>query len=370
MVRGVAGDRFPTDLCGYLRGYSTVFEKCLIMAVDRDLFLVVSMSFENLRDFIQRRMRMAHIYQPVVLMSLLENGGTRNERDIARDLLSHDQSQIDYYTVIAKNMVGKVLRSHDIIGWDKDTNKFYLSDFENLTDMQREQLIASCKEKLADFVQRRGDSIFRHRRTSSGYISGTKRYEVLKRAKFRCELCGISAEEKALEVDHIHPRSKGGSDELDNLQALCYSHNAMKGNRDDTDVRYVKGMYAKREEGCPFCDSHKDRVLAEDELAFVIQDLYPVTDGHLLVIPKRHAETYFDLVRPEINALNRLLFDHKERIEKEDDSVTGFNVGINSGESAGQTVFHCHIHLIPRRKNDVDNPRGGVRGVVPHKADY
>ncbi len=117
-------------------------------------------------------------------------------------------------------------------------------------------------------------------------------------------------------------------------------------------------------------DPHKDRVLAEDELAFVIQDLYPVTDGHLLVIPKRHAETYFDLVRPEINALNRLLLDQKERIEKEDDSVTGFNVGINSGESAGQTVFHCHIHLIPRRKNDVDNPRGGVRGVVPDKADY
>ena len=68
------------------------------------------MSFENLADFIQRRMRMSHIYQPVVLMSLLENGGTRHEQDIARDLLSHDQSQIDYYTVIAKNMVGKVLR--------------------------------------------------------------------------------------------------------------------------------------------------------------------------------------------------------------------------------------------------------------------
>lgn len=88
-------------------------------------------------------------------------------------------------------------------------------------------------------------------------------------------------------------------------------HNAIKGNRDDTDIRYVKGMYAKREEGCPFCDPHKDRVLAEDELAFVIRDLYPVTDGHLLVIPKRHAETYFDLVQSEINALNRLLLDRR-----------------------------------------------------------
>jgi ATP adenylyltransferase len=340
------------------------------MVVFVSFFGRFSMSFQNLSDFIQRRMRMSHIYQPVVLMSLLENGGTRHEQDIAKDLLSHDQSQIDYYTVIAKNMVGKVLRSHDIIGWDKDTNKFFLPDFENLTDKQREQLIGLCKEKLDDFIEQRGDSIFSHRRKSPGYISGTKRYEIMKQAKFRCELCGISAEEKALEVDHIVPRSKGGSDEMDNLQSLCYSCNAEKSNRDDTDFRDIKQIYSERKGGCPFCDPHEDRVLAEDELAFVIRDLYPVTDGHLLVIPKRHTETYFDLVRPEINALNRLLLAQKERIEKEDDSVTGFNVGINSGESAGQTVFHCHIHLIPRRNNDVDNPRGGIRGVIPNKADY
>jgi 5-methylcytosine-specific restriction endonuclease McrA len=84
------------------------------------------------------------------------------------------------------------------------------------------------------------------RRRSAGYISGTLRYEVLKAAKFRCELCGISAEERAVEVDHIRPRNKGGCDEISNLQAICHTCNAMKRDRDDTDFRAVKTAYCRR----------------------------------------------------------------------------------------------------------------------------
>ncbi len=97
--------------------------------------------------------------------------------------------------------------------------------------------------------------------------SGTLRYEVLKRAKFHCELCGISAKEKALEVDHIVPRSKGGEDDISNLQALCYSCNSMKRDRDDTDFREVRESYAVREAGCPLCKMPKKRVVAEQPLA-------------------------------------------------------------------------------------------------------
>ena len=328
------------------------------------------MGFDNLADFIQNRMQMQHIYQPVVLISLLQHGGTRHERDLAKDLLSHDQSQIDYYKAISKNMVGRVLCRREIIEWDKGSSEFSLRDFDAITDEQKQHLISLCQEKLDDFIEARGDRIFDHRRKSSGYISGTKRYDILKRAKFCCELCGISAEKKALEVDHIIPRNKGGSDDQDNLQALCYSCNAMKRDRDDTDFRDVADSYSKREKGCPFCEVPSESIVAEEELAFVIKDRYPVTKGHLLVIPKRHVATYFDLFRPELNAINRLLSNQKECIEAEDSSVSGFNIGINSGESAGQTVFHCHVHLIPRRTKDVKNPRGGVRGVVPGKADY
>ena len=102
----------------------------------------------------------------------------------------------------------------------------------------------------------------------------------------------------------------------------------------------------------------------------VVKDNFPVTKHHTLFIPKRHVEDYFGLHQPELNSLNKFLAKHKEIISKKDKSVTGFNIGMNNGEDAGQTIFHCHVHLIPRRKGDIKNPRGGIRGVIPSKKDY
>ena len=128
--------------------------------------------------------------------------------------------------------------------------------------------------------------------------------------------------------------------------------------------------YDDREEGCLFCEIPKERIIDEDDLCYVVRDGFPVTDLHTLVIPKRHVETYFDLYQPELNSCNRMIQKFKQQIEKEDDSVKGFNIGMNNGEVAGQTIFHCHVHLIPRRNGDVENPRGGVRGVIPNKQKY
>ena len=122
--------------------------------------------------------------------------------------------------------------------------------------------------------------------------------------------------------------------------------------------------------GCPFCDLPKDRIIAQNALAFVIRDRYPVTPLHALVIPKRHVSGFFDLWAPEMKACNDLLLLAKDATRKEDASIAGFNVGVNIGEAAGQTIFHCHIHLIPRRHGDVENPRGGVRHIIPGKGDY
>ena len=105
-------------------------------------------------------------------------------------------------------------------------------------------------------------------------------------------------------------------------------------------------------------------------MAYVVKDGFPVTDGHSLVIPKRHVAEYFDLGQAELNAVNQLLVKHKALIQSEDSKVTGFNIGMNCGEDAGQTIFHCHIHLIPRRKDDVEEPRGGVRHLIPDKGNY
>ena len=165
-------------------------------------------------------MRMSHIYQPVMLIELLGRKGSASTTEIAKALLGYDISQVEYYEHITKNMVGKVLtKSRGITS--KENNQYTLNDFDGLTENEISDLIELCHIKIEEFLGKRGDKVWEHRRKSSGYISGTLRYEILKRAKFRCELCGISAEQKALEVDHILPRNNGGSDEQSNLQALC-----------------------------------------------------------------------------------------------------------------------------------------------------
>ena len=118
---------------------------------------------------------------------------------------------------------------------------------------------------------------------------------------------------------------------------------------------------------CPFCEIIEDRY--NNKLFRVIRDKYPVSPGHSLIIPVRHAETYFDLTEEEKAQLWRLVDLVKKELETE--FRTGsFNVGFNVGSVAGQTVSHCHVHIIPRFEGDMDDPRGGVRGVIPNKQKY
>ena len=130
--------------------------------------------------------------------------------------------------------------------------------------------------------------------------------------------------------------------------------------------QYIAAMEPEVEDdSCPFCSFKKSDILDSEELAVTVRDTHPVTPLHSLIIPKRHIGSYFDLDKSEVNICNQLLQRQKDIILKEDPGVTGFNIGINDGGTAGQTVMHCHIHLIPRRKGDMDDPRGGVRGVIP-----
>lgn len=126
----------------------------------------------------------------------------------------------------------------------------------------------------------------------------------------------------------------------------------------------------KRENGCLFCSVGQERLIAENELAFAIRDGFPVTELHSLIIPRRHVSDYFELTEEELLACNELLRIVKGEILARDESVKGFNVGANSGLAAGQSIFHCHIHLIPRREGDVPNPKGGIRHLIPGKGAY
>ena len=122
---------------------------------------------------------------------------------------------------------------------------------------------------------------------------------------------------------------------------------------------------------CIFCSAEAhDRKIAELNSVFAIRDKFPVTLFHTLVIPFRHVSDWFDLTEGEREDSEKLLHQLREDILAADPSVTGFNIGVNCGVSAGQTVMHVHIHLVPRRDGDVDNPTGGVRGVIPERRIY
>lgn len=121
---------------------------------------------------------------------------------------------------------------------------------------------------------------------------------------------------------------------------------------------------------CLFCNTSKKEIIFENDLAFVAFDSYPVSQFHSLIIPKRHIQNYFDLTNDELLACHGLLLKIKNKINSDDNTVGGFNIGVNSERIAGQSILHCHIHLIPRRVGDVDNPQGGVRSVIPSRQHY
>jgi len=120
---------------------------------------------------------------------------------------------------------------------------------------------------------------------------------------------------------------------------------------------------------CAFCNIPEGEVIAENDLALAFFDRYPVNRGHVLIIPKRHAATYFDATPSETKAIANLLAEVKEQLDAQF-APDGYNIGVNVGAAAGQTIFHLHVHLIPRYVGDVPDPRGGVRRIKKSLVPY
>lgn len=320
----------------------------------------------RLSEYLKGQMRMSHIYQPVMIWTLLDKGGNASIREIAREIAGYDEAMLEYYEERVKNMVGKVLAKNKIATRPlSNKQSFTLTALYSHDEIK--ELKTLCEQKISEFIERRNVDIWDHRRNTRRPVPGSVRYKVLVKAHHKCELCGVDASIRALEVDHIVPKSLGGPDSLDNYQALCYKCNTNKGNRSDIDLRSLAEDYVSYGE-CIFCN--QSEVIEENELAKAFYDKFPVTRGHILIVPKRHVKGYFDLFQPELNAINRLMRSVREKLMSEDVSITGFNVGTNDGKTAGQTIMHCHLHLIPRREGDMSNPSGGVRGVIPERQKY
>ena len=121
---------------------------------------------------------------------------------------------------------------------------------------------------------------------------------------------------------------------------------------------------------CLFCNAKESGIAAENEFAYASYDTYPVSDFHCLIIPKRHVKDYFEMSDEELLACNDLIIKIKNEILAKDKTVKAFNIGTNAGKISGQSIMHCHIHLIPRRGGDVENAQGGVRSGIPQKQHY
>jgi ATP adenylyltransferase len=324
------------------------------------------MTYQELIDFLEHKMSMSHVYQPLLVRALVDVGGVATVRQLAQVFLVQDESQLLYYEKRIKEMPLKVLKRHEVITSD---GQLVSLTAKQLALQQKAHVRMICEQKLQSFVQKRGISIWDYRLLDDEPIPDSLRFLVLKAAAGRCQLCGISAKERPLDVDHIIPRSRGGKTELANLQALCSKCNRSKRNQDETDFRSLPQQDA--DPNCIFCGSaFVSKAVERNGSVLAILDKYPVTPGHLLVIPIRHTPDWFSMTQGERVDADQLIRVLQARIRAEDKRVAGFNIGTNCGDVAGQTVAHAHVHLVPRRSGDIADPRGGVRGVIPEKRIY
>jgi ATP adenylyltransferase len=323
------------------------------------------MTYQELKLFLEKKMVMSHIYQPLLIKLLVDSGGVATVRHLALQFLGYDESQVMYYEKTLKNMPIKVLSRHGVI---KRNEQLVMLEVQKLSLEQKAEIKKICEQKIQDFIVNRGLSIWDYRLLDANVVPDSLRFRVLKEARGRCAMCGVTRDDRPIDIDHIIPLSKGGKTVYSNLQVLCSKCNRSKGNKDQTDFRSLPKV---NESTCLFCsllDSKK--VIDENEFAFSIMDKYPVTTGYVLIIPIRHIASYSEITSAEMLAIHDLIKIRTRLLSEENQGVSDYNIGVNNGENAGQTIHHLHFHLIPRRKGDVVNPRGGIRSVVPEKKEY
>ena len=296
--------------------------------------------FEKLRTYLIKNMRMSHVYQPVMIKHLLENSGRAKAEEIAIDLVQNDLSQVEYYTERVNSMVGKVLRKNQIVV--KENNEYELIGFSDLKERDKDELIQLCLTKIEEYKQKRGMLIWDHRRKNRSPIDGSIRYQVLNRANNVCELCGISSEIRALEVDHIVPKNWKGIDDLSNYQALCYKCNSNKRDTDDTDFRNRIALFDLRANygTCMFCDVQSEDVIAQNNLAMLTK-----VNNDYIVFPKRHVDDYFELKSAEVNAIHELIKTIRLLVSSHSKSFQGFDINIHQLNSSSEN--HVKIKITP-----------------------
>ena len=195
------------------------------------------MNSAELQDFVDNRMRMSHVYQPLLIRCLLDAGGQATLRQLAIEFAKADEAQLRYYEKRIKDMPLRVLKKHGVVEYEDGVAKLAVT---KPAFKEKAGIRAACERKIGEFLSTRGLSTWDYSLLNFDPVGDSLRYQILKRDRV-CQLCGATREQERLEVDHILPRSKGGTNDPDNLQVLCAPCNRGKSNRDDTDFRDPRG---------------------------------------------------------------------------------------------------------------------------------
>ena len=285
-------------------------------------------------------MRMTHIYQPIMIRTLLELNNTATVEDIAREFLNSDPSQMPYYKKVTKRWPHRTLKFHNVVSYQKGKYTLLL---DNATNLEKKKIIEMCDLRLQQYIDS-DPQIRLARAINSGPIPGTLAYDVLAKSKGRCLACGITASDAQLHVDHILPRSCHGKTELANLQALCRTCNTAKRNRDDTDFIKWQNRLKYRHSKCQLCDPAEQ--IMENSMACAVHNRNQ--EPHL-VVPKRHVGSFTDLIPAERHLCLELVDSVKAAMKKDDRSVNGFDVHFDPESYICTPIVHSCISIAPRQ---------------------
>lgn len=314
----------------------------------------------TLKEFLTSKMKMSGLYQPVIIKHLILENGQAALESIAKELTTLDEEAVEDYVQKLKIHPKAVLKKHGIAEIEKDSYRLLME----LGDT-KENLLKICNEKILSYMEQRGLEPGR----PGGW--GIKRIKLIEKYPY-CTLCGTKPSDGTigLDIDHIIPASKGGSDDESNLQVLCAKCNRAKGNHFVISAESTHLKHLNHDSSCIFCTLSAERIKFKDSYILVVEDGYPVSKGHSLIIPVRHIPSALELHDVETVQIFKKSREICESLQKEDPSILGFNLGFNVGRVAGQTIDHCHFHIIPRRSGDVEEPTGGIRNVIPGKGKY
>ena len=297
------------------------------------------MDYRDLSDFILKRMRMTHIYQPLMIRTLLKSDDNRaTADDIASEFLHQDISQLKYYKAIVKRWPHVTLvKKRNIVSYNRGIYKLRLD--HDLSDEERQDLIEKCNLRINEFIDK-DPMIRKFRELDRKSVSGSVRFHVLAKSKGVCMACGAKSTEAFLHVDHIVPKSLGGLTELDNLQALCYKCNTQKRNRDETDFMLWHKRLEFRNPKCKLCKKpHKTD--SENRMAYAIPE--SGTDAGSIVVPVRHVGSFAEMIPAEMHLCMALIGDVLTDMRKKMPEAE-FGVSWLDGLREG----HCRIRIMPR----------------------